>query len=415
MAPITIDMDINTVYGVHTSGQRSASLDSNGRLYAVYVKQSGGDDNLIRLAYSDDKGQNWTKETVYTHLTQWVRGPSLCVDNADRVHIIFYSFDDIILYVRRNADGSYEAPVTVVSIAGSGNPTEYPTIGYYDGKVHVVIFTKDGGVWGAHSFGSAYYTNNVDYTWPHTAGNAPYMVSDAGANAQSCNFAIGTDGTLHVAWLGRPTSGYYHLYYKRKQHGGSWEAQEEIRNPVGSANAEGTTSSFLVVDKTDQTVHCAFAEKSPFVSPLQWQVCHISRPFSGSWGALTQLSTSNNSNSWMSISINDLRDLYVAWMGRGYGANPTIYNIKYIRYNYSGASWGSVISLSDKPDQNRSPNMFSDQWHYFATGWAVIWEDRTGTDSIVWDGVYSFIPPSPPNIVEKTVYIDKILNMEVEL
>ncbi|RLI63593.1 MAG: hypothetical protein DRO67_05505, partial [Candidatus Asgardarchaeum californiense] len=212
------------------------------------------------------------------------------------------------------------------------------------------------------------------------------------------SIAVGPDGRVHAVWVEIPyVGGEYSLIYKSKPIGGKWGERELITTETNDPGAHS-----LAVDG-DGAVHIVWQDTTDYggAGP-DMDIFYKQKPAKGNWTATELVSTESTNNSyWPSLAIGPNKSIHVAWFDDpGYGGFGNDRNILYKSKPYGG-SWGSTELVSTE-----------------STGVSYRPSLAVGTDGVVhiaWcDGTdYSGSGPDPDIFYKKKLPLGYWTNTEV--
>ncbi len=270
-------------------------------------------------------------------------------------------------YVR--SDGTYNQIYVSYSDDNGENWTEIQVTdaGYHQFRVSIAIDSSDTLhiVWDGRDWGTNTTKPNVEYAkktsagvWspdgpPYARGSTePTHVTDESDNQNGPNLAIDGDDTLHIVWSGKgwgTNTGVYNQQYAKVTSGGNW-------TPDGPPYASGGTQPEHITDSASAQdrvsvavdssgyVHVAWHGKGWGVNTTIFNIQYRLR--TDSWQAQEGITDDDDVQRYPSIALDSNDIPHVAWDGRGYGANTAIYQIVYS--NRIGGAWAAPANLTDE-------------------------------------------------------------------
>ena len=219
-------------YTVKTGGETNSTGSSNGRslartsdgvLWCVY-KRSDGTYDQIYAAYSTDGGQTWTEEQVCSGSdTQGYA--SIAIDSSNNIHVVWYGKGwgtntdyENIQYRMRNATG-WQPQESVTDVA------HYQ----YDPSIAVDSADNVHVVWHGQGWGSNTGYYNIQYRKRTTSWQTQEGVTDTGNDQYDASIAMDSADNIHVVWTGKgwgTNTSNYNIQYNYRTT--AWQTQEGV-------------------------------------------------------------------------------------------------------------------------------------------------------------------------------------------
>lgn len=218
-----------TVSQVLGSSQRNAVIAIDF-LDNVHVVWRGGGEGIfsanVQIKYRKRTAGGWGSMELVTDINNTQYLPSIAIDSADNVHVVWYGrgwegkTQRNIRYRKRTT--TWQTPEAITDISHS----QYiPQIALDSNDVPHVVWQGIGALWptGAHAIN---YKNRIGGSW----SAREVVAEDVDANTQdNPSIAIDKDDNIHVAWTGRglglPTD-VYNIRYRKKT--ASWQPMVNI-------------------------------------------------------------------------------------------------------------------------------------------------------------------------------------------
>lgn len=305
-----------------------AGVDSNGRIFVVYSRDTGVDDKPY-LAYSDDGAQNWTEEQIDS-LSNYDR-VAMIADSSDNVHCVCCNQgagSNALKYRRRNSDDSWETTETIgalgaihhVNIAIDSSGTLWVTATHHDGSQYVIkVYKKlSGGSWSLSST----------------------LTPTAGYHYKEHNMKIGTGDILHVAICQREVADSTKIMnrYNAFDTGlETWSGITTIDN--GASETVKMPPSGLVVE-SDGTVWVFWENDGYGVNSGVKQIIYNKKPAGGAWGTASNLTDDANRYAYTCAVCTDNDSIVMFY---GHIGGDSVWDLYYQTWN--GSSWGSEVTV----------------------------------------------------------------------
>jgi hypothetical protein len=370
--------------------QRKLARDSRGTLYAAYRKKdSRGDSECyhIFVSKSTDNGKTWSAVRGGMPIEQaddcMQRVPSLIVDTADVIHVVWYGRDkqhndgnDRQIKYARSADGgatwsAWRNVAEVPGYDGSALWQEHPTIAA-DGKLLYIVWqgldrdsgnasrakfiksTDGGATWSAwrnvgaarqnqsrpvllaardarlflFAYGNVGGVQQIIWTTSADSGDTwePWRaVAPADADQRHVSAALDASDRIHLVWRQMDGAGASSIRYAMYDRG-SWSAA----TPVGVA--PGEYQFFPSIAISGDTVWVAWTETTersgaPEDDPATGQIVYVSRAAGSTWSPRATLAPGSHTSIYVSLYANpgDRRAAVDAiWLDNGDEARKSI-------------------------------------------------------------------------------------------
>jgi hypothetical protein len=290
---------------VYPSSSRNLVMDSKGNLYAVTVMRPGlGGSYEIFCSVSDDLGETWehyeiSSDSRFSGNTQYY--PTVAIDSKDILHVAWSSYD----------------------------PSSYYSL-YY-------INSTDGGkTWGNLTL---ILKGKYIYNYPYNV-NYTYNYQPA--------IAVDYNDVVHIAWQYQSYDYNYVTYvYKYtfaikyvNNLGGKWSV------PINVTYWSGTTSPYryqyqpsIAIDSMNN-VHVSWYGYNPWRTTYNIRYRKFNQT-TDAWEPIYEV-TNGTSYQYYPCIVTDIYDnVHIVWRS---GSYP--YPVRYIKYDESTQTWGSVQSLS---------------------------------------------------------------------
>jgi len=209
----------------------SIMSDGDGRLYVGYAFVAGGRTVTggIRVSRSTDSGVSWSSVAISDAATNAI-GAVLAAGAGGIVHGAWWDATSGDVFVDRSVDGgiTWGADVRINRMPGSArasssNPHAQP--------LPTIVATPRGALFVGWAEGSG---SDLDIVVARsddggTTWGIPVRVNDDASAREQWQpaFAVGPDGTLHLAWLDNRT-GAYNVFYATSRDGRRWSANVRV-------------------------------------------------------------------------------------------------------------------------------------------------------------------------------------------
>jgi hypothetical protein len=192
-----------------------------------------------------------------------------------------------------DAGVSAEGLSSPANISNSEGESKRPAVAVgADGSVHVVWEDQSAGNWEIF-----YASKEPDGSW-----SPPTNVSQNLGGSFRPSVAVGTDGSVHVAWHD-DTPGDYEIFYAVKPPGGVWSDAVNISN-----SSKWSFWPSLVVG-AEGFLHAAWHDQTPG----NWEAFSASKPPDGAWSPVTNLSNSAGTSFIPTLLIAGDGLVYAVW------------------------------------------------------------------------------------------------------
>lgn len=257
--PVYIIKEVPSV-NLLESGPRMIARTSNGHLWCVfsaYIVEIDPVDTQIYLGHSTDGGETWSFEQVSDwHLAPGVSAPTVAVDSEDSIHIAWVQSQPIlgeeVTYRKRAIGGAWDVEEEVSDIAGN------------------------------------------ERGW----NSIPAIAIDSADN-------------IHVVYCGYNLPDFHiGIVYRRKIHGGAWDARTYIDTRV-LADASAQRDPAIAIDRND-TVHVLWRGNKWGLFPARYQL--IYRNYGGgAWNAVELVTDEDFSCYDNNIAVDSIPSLHCVW------------------------------------------------------------------------------------------------------
>lgn len=316
-------------YSDNSTYHSKTGVDSNGRVYIAYSRNTGIDDKPY-IAYSDDNAQTWTEEQIDS-LSNFNR-VSIFVDSSRNVHCSMCdpaSGSNALKYRLRNSDGSWEATETITAIgpihhcniAVDSSDTIWVTATYHDGSKYLIYVYKkpSGGSWSL-----------VDNLTPA-----------AGYHYKDHYMKIAGD-VLHIVFAQREvadTSKIVNKYDAFNTSTETWNGIEIIDNGV-SESVKMPPSGLAI--ESDNTTVWAFWENDGYGTNSGVKQIIYNKRSGGSWVSPSNLTDDANRYAYTCAVCTDNDSLVMFY---GHIGGDAVWDIYY--RTWDGSSWGSEVTVAE--------------------------------------------------------------------
>lgn len=266
------------------------TIDMQNRIHLVYTQTAAGEGYLVHYTFFD--GTNWSNsQKVYQGAS-----PSIEVDSANKVHIVYSSFSDIFY---SNFDGNnWSSPVNV-----SDDGQLY---GDYTSGAKAIRIDNSGNIhiaWAKYNFGIM-YTKFGGQTW-----ETPQLISKLSLWPDNTYWlSLGANGVVAVAYTQGPNDCINQeiSFSLSEDEGSSWYSPTQISETPGVGSR--WPSLAIVSANNIQAI---------------WGECQIGVPFrlfdGTSWSNIIDLSNGTQKADLPNISVDENKS-YAVW-----GSNNEIY------------------------------------------------------------------------------------------
>jgi hypothetical protein len=287
--------------------------------------------------------------------TRYNNGRKLVMDSNDNFYTIYqddYKGDSQIFIANSSDLGDTWYTNMVTSDSASASLDQYEPSLVVDSK-NVLHAVWRGEVSGVNNIRYA-NSNNGGVTW----GNYKMVTSDStsGTGHFAPSIAIDSKDTVHITWHGSSSgnSALYNIHYVSRTSTGTWGT---IQMVTSDTTDEYNEYASIDVDSSDN-VHVTWHGGAP--------ANVLYRKLSSSWGSIEMLTSSTtDDNVNPSIVTDGKGNVHVAWSGA-----PAPNMIKYIKYDSTTSSWGSVEAItSNSSHANYNPSIGIDHRGYAYVVW----------------------------------------------
>lgn len=300
--------ELGFIPGSNPPGCASIAVDNAGTIHVMWTG--------YHLSYSQKQpGAGWsTPEIVPQSQSPQSIGADFVLTPQGAVGFI-WSRGQQVLFAERATNGQWSSP-TSISEVSTNDRLELIRV-ETDSHRHAHVLWKEGDVYGQCE---VYYAGqNEEGAWLPPVRLTPTLASDQGSD-----MAVGSTGTVHVAWASDNST-----YYRVRVSNGNWSPPEI----AVSANHYITVSSLRVDDWG--TVHLAWGDE------LEKQVKYARR-LQENWSAPVGLAPTSTAETLHPILVVDLtQQIHAFWW-------EWIYSHLYvIRYSVQGANnqWTPPIEV----------------------------------------------------------------------
>jgi len=376
-------MDTNNAYASGWGWQRKLVRMSDETLYVVYS------DGQLYVKQSADNGTTWTNETRISTgpgMDGWDQYDAcMAVDSDDYLHVVFVGANatlvEQIYYV--NYTSSWSTPIRISTFAGMAD-------GYLQGPViavdsndylHVVFY------WYGYDPGDE-YLYQVWYTKNTESWTTPIRISTGMQDYFQAivSIAVESNDHLHVVWEGEGI-GFANRQIWYNTYTDSWAIPVRISVYSDMEDYE-QYQPVIVLDSSDNLHVVWYGEASGFTTGTQiWY-----RKYTGSWGAVTRISTYTGMEGYEQGSPNphaggltlasDSDDyIHALWGGKATGLSDQ----QKIWLGTYTDSWATPVCLQPN-GRNRGPNLRWSNFPVLAPDDYYIVTDPNGTIVETWNG-----------------------------
>ncbi|MFX1477574.1 MAG: OmpL47-type beta-barrel domain-containing protein [Promethearchaeota archaeon] len=374
------------------------AIDGNGNVHVVwedYTDLDGqGTDYELDIFYKrwDAISSIWTTtEVVSTESTNQSRAPTLTVDGAGNVHVVWRDStnydgsgtDYDIFYKRWNAISSTWTTTEVVSTESTGQSGE-PTVTVDSaGNVHVAWYSND-----------IYYKRRdaISSTWTTTE----LVSTESTGGSWYPSIAVDGNGNVHLVWYGDENysgSGTDNdIFYKR------WNATSNTWTTAEIISTESTGESTLPTIAVDGSgnVHVAWNDDT-MDSDSSWDIYYKRWvAINNTWTMTEVVSTEQWRNcNYPTIAVDGSENVHVAWRCfSDYGDSGFDYDIYYKRWDAISSIWTTTEVVSTESTGDSGPSSIAVNGDISVH---VVWYESTnytgsGTDSDIF---YKRMNPIP--------------------
>lgn len=204
------------------NSQPKLARDAAGTIYLIYVKPSGGFDQIF-VAASTDGGSSW-RRTQLTRRTVQSRYPALAVERDGTLHAAWTTYEPVgHVYYARQSGGRWTVPVKISPGSEYAGIPALAVTG--DRQLHVVWYgirnqppqvrTRHGSIY------EIVYTRLAGGRW-----SRPIVISPGIPDSINPALAADGSGTLHSAWYQFDMRAYQVRFTRRR--GPRWDLPHQI-------------------------------------------------------------------------------------------------------------------------------------------------------------------------------------------
>ncbi len=330
-----------------TQGHKNFTLDFTGKLWCAYSKAISGLRQVF-VAYSKDRGHTWFEEQV-TNIPDNIGAgygqcyPSMVVDKQGDVHLAYSgavaSLGRLQVFYQKRESGVWLAREQLTALSSYDQGAGTNILIDHLGEIYVFWCAKGYGSYPS-VFSAAYRKKNTSEVWE----DVELIASISGYNQSAAKTFLDTNNNIHVGlsgtgWGTYPTK-WQPIYIVKTSAG--WQAPELLRDE----NYDGAGAISITTDM-DHNVYIIVIGKGYGANPTVNNV-KVLRQVAGIWQSVESITDTTNTPQVVPSIISDLAGrLYVAWAGKGWGANPTKYSIQYRIYqNDIWEDQGEIINTT---------------------------------------------------------------------
>jgi hypothetical protein len=236
--------------------------------------------------------------------------------------------DGEIYTVKQNSLSSSTNPSGARNLAMDSKGNLYAVYGSYPSpyKIFVAVSADMGNTWKEYQVSTESMFSSYYQYYP--------------------SIAIDSNDVIHVAWRGQ-MSGYsgYRIVYKNSKDGGKTWGNRRI-TPTATSGTHYMYSAAIAVDSKD-TVHIVAYGRSSSTSTAYYNIHYVNRTSTGTWSALTLVTTDtvNRYHYYPSIAIDTKDNVHVAWNGRT-ATSTSYYQLQYRMKSGATGAWGTKQVLT---------------------------------------------------------------------
>jgi hypothetical protein len=334
-----------------TTERRGLCRDGNGRIW-VALSGFNGVSNDIYVAYTDDEGFTWVLEQVTNNPAGAQGDQVIAVDSLNRLHLAWsgtgWGANPAVenIQYRRRTEAGWEAQV---GITDGPAPFAYrfPTIAV-DRNDNIRIIWPSNGTVAPLGDWKILLISRTATGWTPIEVVVP---SPGPGTVQTLPvLAIGTDNYLHIFWQGDgwgSNPAFFNCQYIRGIPG-SWGAVEQVTD-VAVSQSGGS----IALDSNNYPYITWYAQgwgANPAVENIQYR-----RRMAAGWGVQESITDSPDTQEIPAIALDLNGNVYVAWQGYGWGANPGVTQILYRQRTATG--WQPTVLITNSPLISQNPNI----------------------------------------------------------
>jgi len=299
-----------------TSGESiypALAVDSSDNLHLVWSDEVSGNSDIY-YRKSTNGGTSWTARQRVTQTSGGSYDPSLVVDSADKLHLVW---DD-------DTPGNYEIYYKKITPEGdpsSGNQrltwnseNSFCPVMAIDSSDHLHL------AWWDDEPGNfeIYYRNSPD---GGTHWSAKQRLTWSEAFSESPYIGIDTSGNPHIVW-DEDTAGSYEIFHKKSTNGGAaWSAKQRLTWTSGNSYWAGLGFG------SSSDVHVVWSDKTPGNFAVYYR---RSTDGGASWTSVQRITWTSGWAEGPTIAVDPAGDLHLIWWDdTPGGGNWDIYYKKY--------------------------------------------------------------------------------------
>ncbi len=409
------------------SGSSSLAVDNAGNIHIAWQDTtdyagSGIIDDIFYKRW-DASSSSWTiTEVVSTESINDSIRPSLAVDSAGDVHIVWYDYtnyagsgtDSDIFYKQWNASSSSWTTAEIVSSESTGYSYNPSLITDSVRNLHIA-WQDQTDYAGAGTDNDIFYKSwNASLSlWTLTeivsSGNVGYSVYPS--------IAIDSSGNIHIVWWDG-SGASFDIFYKQ------WNASSSSWTTTEVVSTESTGHSYhpsLAVDSSGN-VHIAWYDETDYAGAgidtdifyKHWDAS------SSSWTITEVVSTESTALSERpSLAVDSAGDVHIVWYDyTNFAGAGTDVDIFYKSWNASSSSWTITEVIStESTSSSVNPSLAINSDGTVHVAWSD-WTDYAGAGTD-YDVFYKYFgePPIVPelakidfNLTEYTIIFSTIIS-----
>ena len=329
---ISPDISDYTGGGSAVAATPQSAATRNGVTYIAYVSREYN--GYINVAYRSSA--NWANRVDVTTASSAIipsQTPSIAVDSAGTVHIVYYSNElnttDTNIAYRNSTNWANKVDISTSTAANANNG--YPVLAIDSSDVVHMAYQS-----GEYSTG----VYNIAYRNSTNWANRVNVTATTTVSSGNPSIAVDSSGTVHIAYNSKEFSASYsNIAYRNSTN---WSSRVDV-TATTTSSALNSSIPYIAVDSSG-TVHLAYASKELYSAKF-----NIAYRNSTNWSNRVDITTSNIRDSGNpSIAINPSGVVYVFYASREFNAN--IFNIAY----HSSANWATRNDVTTTPGSSGS-------------------------------------------------------------
>jgi len=380
----------------------SIAIDSNDDIHVVWYGYGWGTNtSYYNIRYRKRTSSGWQSHEAVTDKDNNQYDPTIAIDKNDNIHVVWHgqgwgsnpSYYNI-QYRKRTSSGwqTQEGLTDVTAYQYSPNCiwALHPTVsgekpnrtktGYafvwVDGST-IKFYKSDDLAWDAPP--KAYLTvdsllekSNLNttfsidaITWPGYSYTIKSNIESTANNSQRA-LARTSDGTLWCVYC-RSDGSYDQVYAAYSTDGGVSWTEEQVTNA-----SDNQYCPSIAIDSNDN-VHVVWEGKG-WGSNTGYKNIQYRKRTSSGWQTQEALTDKDADQLGPSIAIDSDNDIHVVWYGKGWGDNPSYYNIQYRKRTLT--TWETQEAITDADLHQWKPSIAIDSldnihvvWH--GCGWGA--------------------------------------------